>query len=642
VTILGRLSPGLPGIAVLGVLLAAWSLLPGVVRGGLREHAIDLLLPRPHAANAGVVIIDIDRAALARLGPWPWPRARLAGIVEMIADATPAALGADILLAGPDRFSRAALLNMVPRGSSRTELTSVLRRLPDGDAALAEAFTKTRTALGFVLDDGAAGQDLPDVPILLRAPLRLPGLWRAEGAVGPYDRLADAVQGLGTLALAADADGTIRRVPLLVLTGDRLRPGLAVELVRLAQGASQLLINGDARLQIGSITAPLGPDAELRLFQPSPSSWSAQTVPLTKLLDDPSASARLAGRIVLIGASAPELGGLRATPAFAATPSVQIQAEAVATLLRGNAAWRPSWLDAAEVAGGLGLGLLVLLFAAHYRPLPATALALLACLGWSGAAIAAAPGLAWLVDPAGPAVIALASFAAAALVRFARDEWRARQLQMSLEQRLAPALVRRIVGNPSLLRLRGEMREVTAMFTDIEDFTTMTEGADPAELVALLDDYFEAGTRAVTEHGGMIDKLVGDSIHAIFNAPLALEDHAGRAVACALALLDASEQIRALPRGRALQLGRTRIGIETGQAIVGDVGGSRKLDYTAYGDAINRAARLETANKELGTSICIGPGTAARLAPGTVRSLGMVSVRGQSEPVEVFTPDSRS
>jgi adenylate cyclase len=639
-TIPGRLSPGWPGIVVLGVLLASWALSPALVRGGVRERALDLLLPRPAAANAGVVIVDIDRAALARLGPWPWPRARLARVIEMIADAKPAALGVDILLAGPDRFSRAALLDMIPRGPARTELASELRRLPDGDGALAEAFIKTRTALGFVLDDGPAGQDLPGVPILLRVPPRLPGLWRAEGAIGPDGRLADAMQGLGTLSAVADADGPIRRVPLLVQTGDRLRPGLAVELVRLAQGAEQLLIDGDARLVIGDLTVPLGADAKLRLFQPHPASWSAQTVPVTQLFDDPQASALLTGRIVLIGASAPELGGLVATPAFPAMPSVQIQAEAVTTLLRGRATWRPPWLDAAEVVCAAALGLVVLVLAARRRPLPAVALALLVCLAWTGAAVAAAPALSWLVDPAGPVIIALASFAAAALARFARDEWRVRRLQASLEQRLAPALVRRLAADPALLRLRGEMREVTAFFTDIEDFTTMTERADPAELLALLDDYFEAGTRIVTEHGGMIDKLVGDSIHAIFNAPLALENHPGHAVACALALLDASEQLRASPRGRALQLGRTRIGIDTGLAIVGDVGGSRKLDYTAYGDAINRAARLETANKDLGTSICIGPGTAARLAPGTVRSIGVVTVRGQTEPTEVFTTDA--
>lgn len=636
-----RLPSGWPGFVILGMLLAAWSLSPDVVRGGLRERSLDLLVPRPAVASAGVVIIDIDRAALTRFGPWPWARARLARVVEAAASARPAALGLDILLAGPDRFSPAALLDALPEGSGRAELMSVLPQLPDGDAALAEALATVPAALGYVLESGAPGQDLPAAPVLVRTAPPLPGLWRADGALGPDDRLVRAAQGLGALAAAADADGPTRRVPVLVLTGERLRPGLAVELVRLAQDAGALVIDDDARLHIGDVTVPLGADAQLRLFQHPPAWWSARTVPVTKLLDGPTARAMLAGKIVLIGGSAPELGGLRDTPAFPATPSVQIQAEAVASLLSGDAAWRPAWLDAVEVVCAAVLGLIGLLLAAHLRPLPAAALALLMCLGWSGAAVAAVPSLSWLVDPAGPAVIALASFAAAAVARFARDEWRARLLQMSFEQRLAPAVVRRIAADPGIVRLRAEAREITAMITDIEDFTAMTERAEPADLVALLDEYFDVSGRIVTEHGGMIDKFVGDSIHAIFNAPFALEAHAQRAVACALALIEASEQIRASPRGRLLQLGRTRIGIETGPAIVGDVGGSRKLDYTAYGNAINRAARLEAANKELGSSICIGPGSAARLAPGTLRPLGTVSVRGQRDPVEVFTPAAR-
>ncbi len=198
-------------------------------------------------------------------------------------------------------------------------------------------------------------------------------------------------------------------------------------------------------------------------------------------------------------------------------------------------------------------------------------------------------------------------------MRFVRDEWRARLLRLSFEQHLAPEVVRRIAADPTALRLRGEMREITALFTDIEGFTSMTERAEPTDLVALLDAYFDVATRIVTDHGGMIDKIVGDAIHAIYNAPFELEDHAGRAVASALALLEASEEVRKSPLGQRLRLGRTRVGIETGPAIVGDVGGSRKLDYTAHGNAMNAAARLEAANKDLGSSICIGPGTAAQL-----------------------------
>jgi adenylate cyclase len=243
-----------------------------------------------------------------------------------------------------------------------------------------------------------------------------------------------------------------------------------------------------------------------------------------------------------------------------------------------------------------------------------------------------------LVDPAGPAAIALSGFIAMTLARFARDEWRARKLRASFEQHLAPDVVSRIAADPAALRLRGELREITALFTDIEGFTSMTERADPIDLVALLDAYFDIATRIVTDHGGMIDKIVGDAVHAIFNAPLSLEDHPARAVSCALALLAASEDVRRSTLGQRLGLGRTRIGIETGTAIVGDVGGSRKLDYTAHGNAVNAAARLEAANKQLGSSICIGPGTAARLDPATLQQIGTLTLRGQSQSVNVFTP----
>ncbi len=142
----------------------------------------------------------------------------------------------------------------------------------------------------------------------------------------------------------------------------------------------------------------------------------------------------------------------------------------------------------------------------------------------------------------------------------------------------------------------------------------------------------------IVDHGGMVDKIVGDAIHALFNAPIDLPDHPQRAVECALALSEACAEFRERPLARALGLGQTRIGVETGPAIVGDVGGKRKLDYTAHGTAINTAARLEAANKELGTTICIGPVAAARLAPGTVRSVGKLMIRGRSETLEVFEP----
>ena len=319
---------------------------------------------------------------------------------------------------------------------------------------------------------------------------------------------------------------------------------------------------------------------------------------------------------------------------------MRIQAEAIEAIWHSQALSRPVWADVVEAAGAACLGLLCLLMAARLRPAAAAILAVLVCLGWTAAAAAAVPGLGVLLDPVGPPAVAIVAFALATLVRFVHDEWRARLLRLSFEQHLAPEVVRRIAADPAALRLRGEMREITALFTDIEDFTGMTERSEPTELIALLDAYFDVATRIVTDHGGMIDKIVGDAIHAIFNAPFTLEDHAQRAVAAALALLEASEDVRRSPLGQRLRLGRTRVGMESGPAIVGDVGGSRKLDYTAHGNAINAAARLEVANKDLGSAICIGPGTAARLDPTTLRQIGTLTLRGQTGEIAVYTPVS--
>ncbi len=609
------ISPGLAGVAVLLALLTAWTLSRNMVRDPLRERAFDQMLPLlPRAADKapGVVVVDIDREALARFGAWPWPRGRLADVVAAVAAGKPAALGLDMLLSGPDRFST------------------------DGDPALASALSSAPAVLGFVLETVNVGPPLPSTPVLLRSPRSLPGLWRADGIVGPPPVLADAAQGFGALVAAADPDGPIRRVPLLVLAGGVARPGLAVELVRLAQGAGALLIDEAGVLHVGDIALPLGDDATLRLA----GSPAVATISASALIDKPEARSLLLNRIVLIGGSAPELGGLRVTPASPATPSVFIQAAAIDAMLRGDVPARPYWANVAEPIGALALGMICLLLAVRLRPALAVSLALLSCLVWAGAAVAAVPARQWLVDPAGPPLVALFAFAATVVARFARDEWRARVLRVSFEQHLAPEVVRRIAADPGALRLRGEMREITALFTDIESFTSMTERAEPVDLVALLDMYFDVATRIVTDHGGMIDKIVGDAIHAIYNAPFELEDHAGRAVASALALLEATEEVRRSPLGQRLRLGRTRVGIETGPAIVGDVGGSRKLDYTAHGNAMNAAARLEAANKDFGSSICIGPGTAAKVDGAMLRQIGTLTPRGQSGEINVYTPVS--
>jgi class 3 adenylate cyclase len=225
------------------------------------------------------------------------------------------------------------------------------------------------------------------------------------------------------------------------------------------------------------------------------------------------------------------------------------------------------------------------------------------------------------------------------LVLVLDDITREKRVRSAFGQYLAPAVIEELLENPDKLKLGGEKRELTAMFTDIEGFTTLTENMDPESLVALLHEYFDMACEIVLRHGGTIDKIVGDALHVIFNAPVQVPDHAARAVRCARELAHFSQQVMADQRKRGLALGRTRIGINTGPCIVGNFGGTARFDYTAHGDAINTAARLEGANKHLGTTICVSESTMTQCGDEIAfRPIGRLLLKGKSESISVFEP----
>jgi adenylate cyclase len=227
-------------------------------------------------------------------------------------------------------------------------------------------------------------------------------------------------------------------------------------------------------------------------------------------------------------------------------------------------------------------------------------------------------------------------FAAGSMISHAMSRHRMALMRRRFDHDLAPAVVRRILEKPS--RAVGERREITALFTDVEGFSAMTRNADGTTLLENLNVYFEGMATIVVAHGGMIDKIVGDGIHAFFNATSDLEDHPRKAIECAIALRAWADQFRRRSQPLTIGFGRTRIGIETGPAIVGDIGVRAKLDFTAHGDAVNIASRLEYANKELGSSICVGPVAASRCDHALLRPLGKIRVHGRDESMQVFEP----
>jgi adenylate cyclase len=589
---------------------------PGKAISMLRESGFDRMLalfPRP-ASSDPPMIVDIDRQALARFGAWPWPRDRLALLVGRIADAGPKALAIDVLL--PDRGADAA------------------------DAALAQAIARVPTALGVVLDPEHGGNDGAETPILVSGEVELPYILAAPGAILPAPALAAQARGLGVLSLPVPEGEPVRAVTLLTLAANKFIAGLPVEAVKLAAGSTTLIASSNPQyLRIGGYRVRLAPDGLMRLHFGRKADREKAVLRAEELLAGTADAARLKGRLVFLGSSAPEAGGLRLTPVDPFMPSVDIAAQAAEQILQGHVPYRSMLMNGAEAAAGAVLGILAVLLVIFTAPLTAIGGTLLLLAGWIAIAAYLSIGRLWLTDPALPAVIALVSFQGAGLAHFAFVYRQRLAIERRFALHVAPEVVRRIAENPDELKLAGESRIVTAMITDIEGFTALTERVGPEAIVDLLDRYFDMVAGIIVAHGGMIDKMVGDAVHALFNAPVELPNHAQKAVLCAKAIVTATEEFRLGPERARAGLGRTRIGVETGNAVLGEVGLGTKRDYTAYGRVVNVASRLQAANKIFGSSIAIGPGTAAALAGEiALRPLGRTTLAGLEDEIEIFEP----
>ena len=219
-----------------------------------------------------------------------------------------------------------------------------------------------------------------------------------------------------------------------------------------------------------------------------------------------------------------------------------------------------------------------------------------------------------------------------------RRQVSAERAHAALSRYFSPNLAQQLAAEAESIHLAGQRREVASLFTDIADFTTLVETLDPGVLGTLLNQYLTGMTDVVFAHDGTVAKIVGDALHVLFGAPADQPDHAARAVACTLALDDYAQSFRQEWQDRGVPLGATRIGVHAGPAIVGNFGGGRFFDYTAYGDTINTAARLEAANKQLGIRVCVSASVAARVDDFKGRPVGDLMLRGRTEPIRAFEP----
>ncbi len=614
----------------------------------LRLRYFDLLqsMQPPSASVDQVVIVDIDERSLAQVGQWPWPRTRVAEMVTTLLEAGATAVGFDMLFAEPDRMSPARFVAST-QGLPR-QLTQALLAARDNDQVLAERLSDTPVVLGVSAthetDHPYANRRQARTPVVEVNGDARPHLLAYGSVIRNLDVLEAAAQGRGMVTLNSERDGIVRRIPAVLRSGDALYPTLSVELVRIVAGRENysLVANenggGIDGLRIGPYDVPTDMNGLvwLRHRQHDPGMY----ISATDLVDGDFDRAAVRGKVVLVGTSAVGLRDLRATPVNAAIPGVEIHAQLLNSILGQDFLSRPNFALGLELTAALLFGMLVIVTVPRASAL--TSLPIIV------AVLAATGGTSWylfgvrslLIDASFPILCTAALFTILIYGNFSRAEAQRRQVRTAFGQYLAPALVERLVDDPTKLELGGEQREMTFLFTDIAGFTAFAENIDPAVLTRTLNAYLDQMCQIVMAHGGTIDKIVGDAVHALFNAPIDQPDHAQRAVTCGLALDTFGREFAQQMQAEGLNFGHTRIGINTGHCVVGNFGGSQRFDYTAHGDAINTAARLEAANKHLGTTICVAGTTADQCRDIPFRPIGSLLLQGRQRGLDTFEPHS--
>ncbi|MFN3226956.1 MAG: CHASE2 domain-containing protein [Hyphomicrobiales bacterium] len=628
----------------------------------VRERVFDLYQrvdPPTLSADVPVRIIDVDDASLAALGQWPWPRTLLADMVDTLRDAGAAVIAFDMLFPEPDRASPLrAVEGLALPGELAGELRSALTGLPTNDEVFAGALQASPSVLGVATaQTGSPFQPLAGLAMV--GPTPASALTRTNAIIGNLPVLQEAVQGLGGIHVSArDDDAVVRRIPALTTVGDgngqTIMPSLFVEALRVAQGAQSLLVRTNPSpnspeegipqdLRVGALTVPLTADGTYRIrygaLDPTLTVSAAEV--LAARTDPSQLASRLGGTIVLVGTSAPGLFDLRATPLGTIVPGVTMHAQAVANVVAGTHLARPDWTLGLELTLMAIAGLTVVAAALALRPIGASLVAVLtlAALG-TGSWLAFSDRL-MLVDASFPIALTLLTFGAVTVPVLVGTDQRQRFIRNAFSHYLAEPVLARLESDPSALKLDGERRTVTVLFMDIRGFTSRSETMEPTHAVDLLNTLLEPLSEAVLAEEGTIDKFMGDGMMAFWNAPLDQGDHAARAVRAGLAMVKAIEHYNGgQPEGaKPLAIG---VGIHSGEAFVGNMGSKRRFAYSAVGDSVNLAARVETLTSTLNHTILITDQTRKEALAhdtsldGFFEKAGDHLVKGRQQPVTVY------
>ena len=623
---------------------------PLQIFSSLQNYSFDTfqrILPREVYPEDPVVIIDIDDRSLAEIGQWPWSRNQLANLTNQAYSA--AALGFDIVFAEPDRTNPK---NLIASYDLNEELTKELVALPSNDELFAEAIENHGTViLGQALNNN---QNL--LPTKTKFGLVTQGddpkqfVTNYSGAQSNITILDASAQGVGSMSIGNN-DAIVRQLPTFESIGNQLIPSLALEMTRVAVGASTFQIKssnasseeaygaqtGINNIKLGPLTIPTTAEGNAWIYFTATKNIS--TVSAVDVIVGVIPPEFFEGKVALVGTSAAGLLDLRSTPTEKNIPGVTIIAQFIQQIFANEFLQRPDWLFGAEFLAGLGLAILTTLSIQALGPIGGLSVLVLGSGGILGSSYYFFKSKLFLVDPISPLVIALSVYIAVTFFNFLFTELERSRVRGAFAQYLSPEMVNRLAESNESLVLGGERKEMTFLFSDIRGFTKISEQykEDPEALTQLINQLLTVLSNAILDHGGTIDKYMGDCIMAFWNAPTDQADHRQLAIKAAHAMNQALDEFNLSMKGNLefeLEIG---IGINSGECIVGNMGSDKRFDYTVLGDSVNLASRLESQSSNYGLHMIIGEHTFIEDAAFCIIEIDKIAVKGKSSAETIFT-----
>lgn len=606
-----------------------------------------------------IVIVDIDEKSIGSEGHWPWPRNKLAYLVDLLFDYYQIKLlGFDIVFSEPDDSSGLKKLESMAReelaqDESFRQTLARMKASLEYDQLFANSLKGRPVVLGYGtrLDRMPGAGTLPPPVMHIDAyPGDVARLHRAYSYTANLPRLQSAAAAAGFFSTqSVDEDGILRKIPLLMRHEAGIYESLTLAMFRVLMGHPPLELQfesgyrsetGDAKLEalrVEGFTIPVDEDATA-LIPYRGYQGSFAYYPASDILNGVIEPDLLKGKIVLVGTTAVGLLDLRPAPVQSTFAGVEINANLLAGMLDGSFKQKPVYTATLELLEILGIGLTLVAILPHLPPFWVSILT-------AGllATVVSVNLYAWQVlnlslRLATPVLLVSLLYANQMFFGFFLEAQSRKRLTSLFGQYVPAALVNEMVDHDSDFGLGGENREMTVLFSDVRGFTTISEGLSPDQLSRLMNAFLTPLTRIIHQHKGTIDKYMGDAIMAFWGAPLHDSRHAIHALEAALAMDEAMQAIREDFKARGWPEIRLGIGLNTGQMNVGNMGSRFRMAYTVLGDAVNLGSRLEGLTQYYEVSIIVSETTRNAVPAHAFMELDRVRVKGKNEPVILYEP----